>query len=331
MKTLYLHIGSPKTGTTSIQNTLFHNRNRLNKEGFHYPGNHVNHHFSFLLTKAEYEDWPRQFKSIERGKLKSTIEQHFKYLAQDISSSQADRHIISTEYLFINNETYIKNYLEFLDTFYDEVKVCLFLRNPVDYFRSVQQQKIKARSYLMNPEGWTLNFKNVIEAWSEFVEVEVLEYSPGVDTCELFCNWVGIDYSSLKTLRKKSNASLSIEQMLLLEKIQSQFYTKYEDRFKDHLRVIHQIKSADLHKPKLKEGIRSEVYQNHKKDLIWLKETHSIDFLNDEFVATSNRTLPEREEAAVREVFKIPNETLVEKYEAYVIDVLLKKLKQQAS
>lgn len=37
MKTLYLHIGTVKTGTTSIQRFLFENREFLNKHNIHYP------------------------------------------------------------------------------------------------------------------------------------------------------------------------------------------------------------------------------------------------------------------------------------------------------
>ena len=37
MKTLILHIGTPKTGTTSIQNFCGLNRERLDELGIHYP------------------------------------------------------------------------------------------------------------------------------------------------------------------------------------------------------------------------------------------------------------------------------------------------------
>ncbi len=37
MKTLFLHIGTPKTGTTSIQYFCYENRKVLEKHGFHYP------------------------------------------------------------------------------------------------------------------------------------------------------------------------------------------------------------------------------------------------------------------------------------------------------
>lgn len=37
MKTLYLHIGTPKTATTSIQSFCYQNREILEKQGFYYP------------------------------------------------------------------------------------------------------------------------------------------------------------------------------------------------------------------------------------------------------------------------------------------------------
>ena len=36
-KNLILHIGSPKTGTTAIQNFLYYNREKINSQGFYYP------------------------------------------------------------------------------------------------------------------------------------------------------------------------------------------------------------------------------------------------------------------------------------------------------
>jgi hypothetical protein len=35
---IFLHVGAAKSGTTYLQNVLWHNRDRLRDEGFHYPG-----------------------------------------------------------------------------------------------------------------------------------------------------------------------------------------------------------------------------------------------------------------------------------------------------
>jgi hypothetical protein len=44
-RTVFLHIGAPKTGTTYLQNILFTNRGKLRRAGLLYPGNAVRSHF----------------------------------------------------------------------------------------------------------------------------------------------------------------------------------------------------------------------------------------------------------------------------------------------
>ena len=69
--TLYLHIGTSKTGTTSIQQFLCHNRSALLHQGYLYPGlgvNIINHRLVWVqnddhvtermleLMRREYDD-----------------------------------------------------------------------------------------------------------------------------------------------------------------------------------------------------------------------------------------------------------------------------------
>ena len=42
---VYLHIGLPKTGTTFLQTTMWHNRPQLEQQGFLYPGNKRMDHY----------------------------------------------------------------------------------------------------------------------------------------------------------------------------------------------------------------------------------------------------------------------------------------------
>lgn len=69
MKTLYLHIGTPKTGTTSIQRFLLQNRKVLKKYGYCFPKfpykyRHVynNRNGHFLVGKCYYPDRSRNHK-----------------------------------------------------------------------------------------------------------------------------------------------------------------------------------------------------------------------------------------------------------------------------
>lgn len=328
-KTLHLHIGSPKTGTTSIQQTFHKNREVLNKLGFHYPGSHANHHFSFFISEAKYSDWPRQFKSYDENALAQIRNSYLESLQKELTAN-INQQIISSEYLFIKEKDYIKNYLSYLNKYFHRVKVYVFLRNPIDYFRSIQQQAIKARSFIASPADWSIRFKKVIEAWSQFVDVQVMEYVQGEDSCETFCRKIGISYNKLTRPAERRNTSLSLEQMLLLEKIQHYLYQQHEDNFKNHLAVVQNIDAPFTSKPDLKKGSKKAIYQNHLEDLQWLKEEYSIDFLNEELERkkTSSALTFENGKASVRDVYKVPSEEYVEKYEALVVDVLLKKLVQ---
>lgn len=331
MKTLHLHIGSPKTGTTSIQQTFHNNRNELAQQGFAYPGNTINHHQFFFATRSKEKDWPRQFKGFDSRILCSTIDNYFEILEKWLTSD-FNRQIISTEHLFIDNTRYVRNVMDYLQPFFSEIRVYLFIRNPVEYYRSLQQQKIKACSYITSPDVFHYNFKKVIETWSRFCPTEVIEYNPAYNSCEILCEKIGLSFEQLSDNDKESNSSLSVEQMLLIEKIQRNLYQNYEDRFKNHLSILQTIRPDSATKPKLKEMVKVLIEQNHKSDLKWLKKMYDIDFLNGssetEELSTDVPTF-KNGRAAIADVYKVEDTDLLAKYESSVTDLLLKKVMQQ--
>jgi len=48
-KKVYLHVGTPKTGTSYLQHVLYHNRRTLHRHGFHYPADRFDAHFLAAL------------------------------------------------------------------------------------------------------------------------------------------------------------------------------------------------------------------------------------------------------------------------------------------
>lgn len=57
---LYLHLGTPKTGTTYLQELLWHHRRVLARHGLHYPGRVPEAHFLAAqdLQRMSFNDWP---------------------------------------------------------------------------------------------------------------------------------------------------------------------------------------------------------------------------------------------------------------------------------
>ncbi len=332
MKTLHMHIGSNKTGTTSIQNTFHMNRKMLNKLGFHYPGEKSNHHLSYFATKAPSKEWPRSFKVLDKDKLSRAVNQYFSKLEKGFNTDFKQQ-IMSNEYLFTDKEQQIKNYLDYLSKFFPEIKIYVFVRDPVDYYNSAQQQMLKGRSYVRAPQAFYYKFKNVIEAWQKYCPIEVIEYIPGVDSCESLCDKIGVDFKKLSKPQNFSNTTLSIHQIVLLEKLQRYLYSDKENQMKHHLKkVIGQI-SGPASPPRLKPEVQRSIQNKHHGDLEWLKNNFGVDLLKEFSNEISSPMIPnfENNRATVRDVYQIDDEQTIEQYEAVVIDTLVKKSVQESS
>lgn len=87
-KTLVIHIGPHKTGTTSLQRLLYDNRKALQKVSVDYVGSRLNHHLEALsLMRREGLD----------GSVPAA--QHWKRLVRAVEESTAQVRIISSEHL----------------------------------------------------------------------------------------------------------------------------------------------------------------------------------------------------------------------------------------
>lgn len=295
-----------------------------------YPGKELDHHFFYFTSNASRSDWPRHFKGIEKNKLEQYLKNYFSQLERDFS--QGHEVILSTEYIFFSNKYWVENIFQYLRKHFTEINIYCFLREPVDFYKSMQQQYIKGQSYIDSPEFFKYDFKEVIQIWESLAdEMTVLKFDKQENSFVSLCNNMGFDSSGFKNLDHRTKGSVSIEQMILMEKVYKNVYQKLDDRLsgKLHVKTIAQINSDITNKPKLKKGVGHIIYKNHQDDINWLKENHGIDFTNNSYEeANTSATLPsyERGKASIREVFQVPDEELVEKYEAQVVDLLLKKL-----
>ena len=86
MKTLYIHVGQPKTGTTALQVFCLHNRKALNQKGyeypfFHYKYEHINRRRNgHFLVGVVRDSEGNRLKDVEQRLLKeglALVEQSF--------------------------------------------------------------------------------------------------------------------------------------------------------------------------------------------------------------------------------------------------------------
>ena len=76
--------------------------------------------------------------------------------------------------------------------------------------------------------------------------------------------------------------------------------------------------------------MKTIIYENHRNDLEWLEEEYGIYFSQSYLQKSELKDIPtfKNGKASVRDIYKVSDEHSVEKYEAMVIDALLKKLVQ---
>lgn len=153
IKEVILHVGLNKTGTSSIQSTLYNEDNNrlLLKEGILYPRcwqqtNHGNILLSPFSTKPETVG-PNKFpKILSKEEIEKKDKLNLEKFEAALSKCTADKVIISGEVISSisrKNIQNLKNYLLDIGLNQAKFKVMIYTRNPVTWAVSTIQQQFK--------------------------------------------------------------------------------------------------------------------------------------------------------------------------------------------
>ncbi len=146
MTTIYLHIGMPKTGTTSIQRFLLDNVGTLERHGIGFPdfgfrysrvGQPRNGHF---LARVRMSDSGALAEDAEYANYQSALEQ----LTEQ--SRRFDRIILSDEdlWVIINEQpSLLKKLRQDLEERGMALRVLVYLRRQDNFVQSIYRQKVK--------------------------------------------------------------------------------------------------------------------------------------------------------------------------------------------
>lgn len=148
MKTVYIHIGTFKTGTTSIQQFLKDNRARLENRGIYVPTTQVLAHHPLplsLIKKHSY--WRGGWREFEGGP-----DEIWGKLIEEIEETDCENIVLSSEsFCDLVNENcrkssqYFADYLKKKLGVYD-VKIICYLRSIEPYLRGIYQESVKITS-----------------------------------------------------------------------------------------------------------------------------------------------------------------------------------------
>lgn len=171
-KTIYLHIGTPKAGSSSIQNTLFNNIENLKRQGYLYPktGLKLANHY-FLAD------------SIINPTINS--EEIYTQLLKEFEESKSNNLIISTERFHIletpEQIKILKNLLEGYN-----IKIIIYLRRQDLFIQSAYGQQIRGQlsitiqDFLKKkiPATKLLDYYSRLEMWSNVFGKENITVQP---------------------------------------------------------------------------------------------------------------------------------------------------------
>lgn len=154
MKTLYLHLGTPKTATTTIQYFCYDNADVLERKGFCYPdipyldgtrNFKKNAHFMnrFVYIQGKQRDIDKENEYFEKGM--EIVNRQF---------SKFDNVILSDEALWVNLTKYKTDYLpkimEYAGKYGYTVKALVYFRRQDSYVESYWNQFIKTHTHAGN-------------------------------------------------------------------------------------------------------------------------------------------------------------------------------------
>ena len=173
----FLHIGTEKTGTTTIQNFLAKNRKYLLEDGYLYPSspgktNHIKLAI-FAMKSSEIGYIHKLFGLTTPEQVTKFQSQFKKKFTQELSLANFQTVILSSEHCssqLIRKED-IEKLKTFLDDFFEETKIIIYVRRQDKYLASLYSTGIICgRTKPLNlPSKDTLerryDYYNIIKKW----------------------------------------------------------------------------------------------------------------------------------------------------------------------
>ncbi len=272
-----IHIGSGKTGTSSIQDTL-HSYQKSTASCFSYPVVEGNGHQSLEVLFKDFERLSRGLRS-KFGDSRGEFIRYKDRFEEKFREQCLGDLVISSEMLFDFSPEEVKRFRDYIsDKGYDDVIIVAYIREPVSYYTSFVQQKLKASHTIPSPYRFSVGYKSKLKNWEGSFGKSCLVVRPfdggqmaGGNVVEDFSGLVSsflgcsLDFS----LQKNANESVSLEGMVILQDFRRAFFSNENDRFKvKSNRILEYIQKIETGFPGTKPKLKAEYIGSQAKNMI---------------------------------------------------------------
>ncbi len=301
MKTIIIHIGREKTGTTSLQNFFALNYDKLLKYDIFYPTDenkkytHWKQHITLVpsITKKKIFNLSEDINYVNGEALTEFVE--------DIKKVKQNNILISSEF-FIHVDTpelvkYLKNKLNGY-----HVKIVVYIRRQDDFYLSTRQESLKIgrpfrdsvhrakkyqyANYYERLNNWAQVFGNENLIVRIFEKEQMYKNNLYAD----FLKILGIEFDNTFIIPQRLNESISLEKALFLQRL-SKYLVPYNDE-SNNKRFFHQeIRNSIIKEDFLKDGVVKDffTYEERKEIMDYFEEENKR--IVHDFIGIENETL----------------------------------------
>lgn len=292
MKTLYLHIGMPKTGSSSIQETLFRMDNSSTLIRYANLGC-ANH--GGLITSL-FANNPYQWHGHRvHGRTPDEVEvfnrqnRELLLTLKDCAFSQ----IISGEdmwHLSLNELTRLRDF--FINDF-DKIVVIGYVRPPVSFMASAFQQLVKNHDLsVLEPSTLIPPYKIKFEKFDQVfgrdnVYLRKFESSALLDgdVVKDFSALIGLDIQDKDIKRVNESLSLEATAVLFAHRKYGVRYAPHKEAARNNLRLIGALASLGHRKLRFAPSLVESTLNKHRADITWMEERLGVSILDTGFDA----------------------------------------------
>lgn len=286
-KTIILHMGMPKTGSSSIQDTLYYDRKKLMIYGIIYANNTKPNHSDWIFN-AFWDRNKNQRRLANRNLNEKEIQKKainkFRETIYCFLSSNKSYLIFSAESIAGFTENSMKHLLDTIKSISPDINIIpiLCVRNPIEYHTSLRQQILKKCRPPHNMNVYAFR-KKLIVLYNCFPKENIIIYpfeeakkhKNGIVGC--FFEKLGLNQKIIDELNLlRSNESVSniyIDLINYINSIEPELSSIQNAKDVEPLFIIKGSKF------KLKSSDIIEYLDDFKLDVEYLKEKTGIDYL----------------------------------------------------
>ncbi|WP_372370692.1 hypothetical protein [Candidatus Uabimicrobium sp. HlEnr_7] len=242
MKTLFLHIGSPKTGTSAIQVFCAQNYRILKKMGIIYPGEKKDFFVDAIQGKISSGNGvfiARYFREPNNKK----YQEAYREFCKQLKSKKRYTLLYSSEAFWNLKRKHFEQIYNLCDSHNCKIQIVLYLRSQKEMLLSSYAQAIKAKSLTVDIDNYYHNFTHVLNYEKKLQilskvfkkkNLHILKYTTH-SLVKDFLQALGInkEYKKFRIVSQKFNPTPNINELEFLRNINAE--QKNDRSFSDRL------------------------------------------------------------------------------------------------